>query len=192
VTGNIFNSRIKQPIVYFVRHSKRFGTYQNFTETGTRGFELDYRIKKTWAMPTQTIPIIGQSRNQVDYYAVEGHPSLLLGFPATNWLSVQYPLPKGLALNPTLIYLSHRYGYTTPADSAEPPKRFDPACLANLNFSWRDFILKGFDLDLGVYDIFGENFEYIQPYKRFARPLPGPSREFRARLSYRGLTTLNH
>ena len=45
LTGNVFNSRIKKPIVYSYDTEADVETYQNFSETGTRGFELDYRIK---------------------------------------------------------------------------------------------------------------------------------------------------
>jgi outer membrane receptor for ferrienterochelin and colicin len=48
LTGNVFNSRIKKPIVYAYDPEANVETYQNFSETGTRGFELDYRIKEGW------------------------------------------------------------------------------------------------------------------------------------------------
>jgi hypothetical protein len=109
---------------------------------------------------------------------------LLLGLPAHKLAALaSFRVHRNLSLNPSLVFLSRRYGYTAPVDSG-PPTEFDPICLANLNFSWRNFASKGLDLDVGVFDIFGQNLEFIQPYKGSHAPLPGPSREFRVRLGY--------
>jgi outer membrane receptor for ferrienterochelin and colicin len=185
LTGNLFNSRIKKPIVYAYDTDADVETYRNFSETGTRGFELDYRIKEEWGYVNMNYSYYRAIKNQVDYYAVEDHPDLLLGFPAHKLAGTAHiRLSRDFALTPALVYLSHRYGYTTPSDSGAP-NRFDPVYLANLNFSWRDIAARGLDLDIGVYDIFGQNLKFIQPYKGSHAPLPGPSREFRARLGYR-------
>jgi outer membrane receptor for ferrienterochelin and colicin len=185
LTGNVFNSRIKKPIVYAYDVDEDMETYRNFRETGTRGFELDYRVKKEWGYVNMNYSYYRAIKNEVDYYSVENHSDLLLGFPAHKLAAAAHiRFARNFFLNPSLVYLSSRYGYTTPADSSAP-KEFDPAYLANLNFSWRDIAAQGLDLDIGVYDIFGQNFEFIQPYKGSHAPLPGPSREFRVRLGYR-------
>jgi outer membrane receptor for ferrienterochelin and colicin len=185
LTGNLFNSRIKKPIVYAYDSEEDVETYRNFSETGTRGFELDYRTKKEWGYVNMNYSYYRAIENQVDYYSVENHPELLLGFPAHKLaVAAHVRFARSFALNPSLVYLSPRYGYKTPSDGGAP-KKFDPAYLANLNFSWRDIAAVGLDLDIGVYDIFGQNFEFIQPYKGSHAPLPGPSREFRIRLGYR-------
>jgi outer membrane receptor for ferrienterochelin and colicin len=185
LTGNVFNSRIKKPIVYAYDIDADVETYQNFSETGTRGFELDYRVKKEWGYVNMNYSYYRAIKNEVDSYSVENHLDLLLGFPAHKLAAAAHVrFAKGFFLNPSLVYLSSRYGYTTPSDSGAP-KKFDPAYLANLNFSWRDIASQGLDLDIGIYDIFGQNFEFIQPYKGSHAPLPGPSREFRVRLAYR-------
>ena len=94
-------------------------------------------------------------------------------------------LPRKMSLNPSIVILSGRYGYRDPAEEEYAPERFDSTYLANMNFRWKDLVSEGLELDLGVYDIFGQNFEYIQPYKGSHAPLPGPSREFRVRFGYR-------
>ncbi len=185
LTGNVFNSRIKQPIVYAYNAELDTETYQNFDETGTRGFELDYRMKKGWGYINANYSFYRAIDNQVDIYTVENNPDMLLGFPAHKLsANAHIRFARKLSLNPTLIYVGSRYGYTTLAEDG-PPEKFDPIYLANLNFSWRDFASEGLDLDLGVYDIFGQNLEYIQAYSGGHAPLPGPSREFRIRLGYR-------
>jgi outer membrane receptor for ferrienterochelin and colicin len=185
LTGNVFNSRIKKPIVYSYDPEAEAEVYKNFAETGTRGFELDYRLKKEWGYINANYSYYRAIKNQVDYYSVDHHPELLLGFPANKFTAVaNVRLNKRFALNPSLIWFSSRYGYTTPSDAGEPQK-FDPVYLANLNFTWRNFAAQGLDLDFGVFDIFGQNLEYIQPYKGSHAPLPGPSREYRIRLGYR-------
>jgi len=185
LTGNVFNSRIEQPIVYAYDSEQDVETYQNFEETGTRGFELDYRFKEEWGYVNANYSYYRAIDNLVDFYSVENKPDLLLGMPAHKLAATAHiRFAKKLALNPSLVYLSSRYGYRAPAESG-PPEKFDPVYLANLNFSWRDFASEGLDLDFGIYDIFGQNLEFIQPYKGDHAPLPGPSREFRLRLGYR-------
>jgi outer membrane receptor for ferrienterochelin and colicin len=185
LTGNVFNSRIKKPIVYAYDINLDVETYQNFSETGTRGFELDYRTKKEWGYVNINYSYYHAVKNEVDSYSVEKHPDLLLGFPTHKLAGTAHVrVAKNFFLNPSFVYLSSRYGYTTPVEGGSP-KKFDPVYLANLNFSWRDVPAKGLDLDFGIYDIFGQNFEFVQPYKGSHAPLPGPSREFRVRLGYR-------
>jgi hypothetical protein len=121
----------------------------------------------------------------VEAYSVEHNPGVLLGFPTHKLAATAHiRFARKLSLNPSLIYLSSRYGYTMQSD-AEPPQKFNPVYLANLNFRWQDFAATGLDLDLGVYDIFGQDLEFIQPYNGSHAPIPGPSREFRVRLGYR-------
>jgi outer membrane receptor for ferrienterochelin and colicin len=185
LTGNVFNSRIDQPIVYAYDSEQEVETYQNFDETGTRGFELDYRIKDDWGYVNANYSYYRAIDNLVDFYSVENNPDLLLGLPAHKLaMTAHIRFGKKLALSPSLVCLSSRYGYRAPADSG-PPEKVDPVYLTNLNFSWRDFASKGLDLDFGVYDIFGQNLEFIQAYKGDHAPLPGPSREYRVRLGYR-------
>jgi outer membrane receptor for ferrienterochelin and colicin len=185
LTGNVFNSRIKKPIVYSYDTEAEVEVYKNFTETGTRGFELDYRLKKDWGYINANYSHYRAIQNQVDYYSVDHHPELLLGFPAHKFTAAaNIKLNRSFALNPSLVCLSSRYGYILPSESGETQK-FDPVYLANLNFTWRNFASPGLDLDFGVFDILGENLEYIQPYKGLHAPLPGPSREYRVRLGYR-------
>lgn len=185
LTGNVFNSRMKKPIVYSYDTEADVETYRNFSETGTRGFELDYRVKEGWGYVNMNYSYYRAIENEVDYYSVENHPDMLLGFPTHKLAAAAHiRFARNLSLNPSLVYLSHRYGYRTPVDEGAPQK-FDPVYLANLNFSWRDFAAPGLDLDVGVYDIFGQDLEFIQPYKGSHAPLPGPSREFRVRLGYR-------
>jgi outer membrane receptor for ferrienterochelin and colicin len=184
LTGNIFNSHIKKPIVYSYDTVENVETYQNFSQTGTRGFELDFRLKKDWGYADVNYSYYRAVKNEVDYYSVDGNSDLLLGLPAHKLAALaSFRVHKDLSLNPSLVFFSRRYGYTAPVEGG-PPKEFDPVFLANLNFSWRNFVSKGFDLDLGVFDIFGQNLEFIQPYKGAHAPLPGPSREFRVRLGY--------
>jgi outer membrane receptor for ferrienterochelin and colicin len=184
LTGNIFNSRIKKPIIYGYDPAFDTETYLNFEETGTRGFELDYREKKQWGYINMNYSYYRAIDNKVSDYSVAGHPELLLGFPAHKLAALaNCRIGRNLALNPTVIFLSSRYGYVKPADTSSPIK-FDPDILVNMNFTWHDFSAKGLELDFGVYDLFGQNLQFIQPYKGSHAPLPGPSREFRIRLGY--------
>jgi len=185
LTGNLFNSRIKQPIVYSYNNEEDVETYANFSETGTRGFEMDYRFKEDWGYINANYSFYRAVDNKVDFYTVDDNPGVLLGFPAHKIsTTANIRLVKNLALNPSLVYLSRRYGYTTIPEEGDP-KKFDQVYLVNINLNWRNIASPGVDLDLSVYDIFGQDLQFIQPYKGGHAPLPGPSREFRIRLGYR-------
>jgi len=184
LTGNVFNSRIKQPIVYSYDEKTDVDTYQNFSQTGTRGFELDFRMKKSWGYANANYSYYRAVDNQVDFYSVDKNPGLLLGFPTHKIAATaNFRLTKSLALNPSIIYFSRRFGYIAPTD-AGAPKEFDPTYLVNLNFTWRNIASTGLEFDMGVYDLFAQNYAFIQSYKGGHAPLPGPSREFRIRLGY--------
>jgi hypothetical protein len=74
-----------------------------------------------------------------------------------------------------------------PADVTYPfthyTKTFNNLLLANLNFSVKNLLGGRMELSLGVFDMFNSGYSYIQPYNGGHAPLPGPSREVRARVS---------
>lgn len=54
----------------------------------------------------------------------------------------------------------------------------------NVNLRYVDLFTRGLDAAVGVFDLLGQNYQFVQPYDGAHNPYPGPRREFVARLSY--------
>lgn len=177
---NAFDIRIKEPIVFYVQNSSQ--AYGNYGRTGTKGFELTARLKKDWGYADFTYSHYAALRNSVAFYnSGAGSRSLLAFAPDKFTLNSSVDLLQDLSINPSAVYYSGRRGYY----AAGRIKRFNDVLLANLNFSLKNLSGGRMELGLGVFDLFNSGYGYIQPYDGGHAPLPGPSREIRARLSYK-------
>jgi len=184
---NAFDTTIKKPIIYEYDRDQMTELYQNFSRTGTRGFELDYRVR----YPRATGEInysyyTAAGKNDADAYRVPGNDSVLLAFPTHKVaMSGSLDLYRGLSLNPSAVIYGPRHGYTAAdADGNPVIGRQAPTALLNLNARYRDLFVRGLELDAGVYDIADQRLQYLQPYSGGHPPLPGPGRELVVRLAY--------
>ncbi|HBA60664.1 MAG TPA: hypothetical protein DCZ92_07565 [Elusimicrobia bacterium] len=180
LSANVYDIQIDEPIVFYVENSVQ--KYGNYGRTGTRGGELTARLKKDWGYSDFTYSYYTATESGVDFYdAGAGSDSLLAFAPHKLTLNASVKLSPDFSVNPSAVYYAGRRGYY----SAGLTRRFNDMLLANLNFSLRNLLSGRMDLGLGVYDIFNSGYSYIQPYDGGHSPLPGPSREVRARVSYR-------
>ncbi len=124
--------------------------------------------------------------NEVPIYRVPGNENALLGLPQHKiTLNSSFNIRNGLSVNPSMIYLSDRYGYNYDRvlDGAVLTKK-DPLVQANLFINYQNMFTKGLDVGIGVYNIFDSELDFIQAYNGGHAPLPGSSREIIFRLSY--------
>jgi outer membrane cobalamin receptor len=188
LSANVFDVTIHKPIVFSFDEETQTDQYQNFSQTGTRGFELDYRYKADRGYAGFTCSYYATAgKNEVDYYRVENHGNLLLAFPPHKWTahgSIQ--LARKVSLNPSLVCLGARYGYVFDESTQGPAvHKFNSTLLANLYLRLEDIGGTGLELGAGIFDLFGQNYPFIQPYAGSHAPLPAPSREFVVRFGYR-------
>ncbi len=211
VTANIYDITIRQPIVYYFYQNdfiqQKYGfdaginVYQNFDRTGTRGFELDFRLKDTWGYLNFNYSFYSlASKPRISAYAVstfnfqpelreEVNRQQVLGFAShklnVNWT---YYLRKGFSANITATLYGPRYGYDVKVGTG----KFDVdgqlirkpiSALGNLFFRHEN-LLKGFHLGAGIYNVFDAHFDFLQPYFGLNTPLPGPAREYVLKASY--------
>ncbi|KER09866.1 MAG: hypothetical protein HY22_08815 [[Candidatus Thermochlorobacteriaceae] bacterium GBChlB] len=188
---NVFDITIDQPIVYFSSTDDDVENpdgYRNFDRTGTRGLEVEYRLKERWGFVNLSYSFYSAAgKNLVASYTVPSNPDVLLGF-ATHKIALNssFKVTEGLTISPSLTYLSERNGVNgNEVDSDGNPQviKFQPLVLANVFLLYKSPI--GLDIGAGVYDLFGSNYVFIQPYNNFSAPLPAPSREFVLKASYR-------
>src|SRR5581483_8017174 len=135
VTGNLFDTKIHNPIVYFVNSATDEEGYVNFPRTGTRGLELEYRLRSSWGYLTASYSYYRANDNRVpDYDTSAGN--YMLGFSPRK-LAMMASFKTGpIRVNPSVVWFGQRYGYTSAAESdAGTPHRIGSTPLANLYFS---------------------------------------------------------
>lgn len=179
LSANLFDTRIKDPIVFYVDGTGQH--YGNYGETGTRGFELAGKLKQDWGYGDVSWSHYAARGNRVDFYA-SGGSGALLAFARNKFaLNASFKLGADFSVNPSVAYYSGRRGY----DASGVRRRFDDALLANLNFSRAGLLGGRVKAAIGVYNLFNTAFSYLQPYDGGHPPLPALSREYRGSLSYR-------
>jgi outer membrane receptor for ferrienterochelin and colicin len=187
LTANVFYIEIDHPIVYIIDSSGNEG-YFNKDKSGTAGFELEYRWRGEKSYATVNYSYYNaRGVNKTDDYSVPGNENALLGTPQNRiTFNGSLKLFKGLSINPTIIYMGKRYGYTSYDSIAGKPiiKEFNPIVLTNIFLNYRDFLTKRLNLGIGVYDIFNSDLAFIQPYNGGHAPLPSQGREIILKLSY--------
>ena len=96
-------------------------------------------------------------------------------------MNSSFKLSPGYSVNPSAVYYADRRGYY----AAGLTRRFADVLLANVNLAARNLLKGRLELSLGVFDLFNSGYSFIQPYDGGHAPLPGSSREFRTRASYK-------
>ena len=183
VTANAFDVEIEDPIVW---HEEEASVYSNYKRTGSRGIELAANYKKDIYDVGLTYSWYEASDNKVDVYAIGNENDLLLGFPAHKVsLYASVNPAKDLFITPTVTYHSPKYAITS-YGSDYVYEKLGSSILTNICLLKRNaFGRKGLDLSFSIYNLFNEDFHFIQPYIGWYAPVPGPSRTFMFTASYR-------
>ena len=187
LTLNFFDITTKDPIVYYVdtvpSSTGSYEGYKNLDEQGTRGAELDYRIKKNWGYLDFNYSFYTTAgKIVVPDYQVPYDNSMTLAFPANKLnLAVSYNVLPSLFVTPTISWIGQRYGYAYSSLGLSYVKEFSPATLANIFIMYQVGKLKA---GVGCYNILNTDYEFIQPYNGGHAPLPSMSREYELRISY--------
>lgn len=186
-TVNFFDITTKNPIVYYEDTSKSaygdYEGYKNFPEQGTRGAELDYKVKKDWGYVDLNYSYYTTAgKTVVPAYQVPGNNDMTLGFAADKAnLSVSYDILKNLFITPTISWIGNRYGYVYSGNATPYLKDFSPTTLANIFLQYK---IRQLTAGIGCYNIFNSDYAFIQPYNGSHAPLPSTSREYEIRLTY--------
>ena len=187
LVGNAYDITIKRPIVYDYDQAAMVEQYLNFDHTGTRGFEIDYRVKYPRVSADLNYSFYTSvNKNAVATYQVPDHDQMLLAFPAHKVaMSGSFKLYEGLSFNPSAVIYGARYGYLSGDASGNPViGRQAPTALVNLYLRYRDLLVPGLELGGGIYNVADQRYSYLQPYNGGHPPLPGPSRELVVRIAY--------
>jgi outer membrane cobalamin receptor len=184
VTANVFDILINDPIVYGDVNGTDI--YSNYKSTGTRGFEFEYRVINSSFNINANFSYYAAANNKVTSYEVPENSSYLLAFPKYKaTLNSSFKVLENFSIDPSFIFLGHRYGYNHSAADTAILTRKSPKLTTNIFLNYENLIIKRLDLGFGIYDLFNTGTEFIQPYGSSFPPLPGYSREILFRLNYR-------
>jgi len=186
LTINLFDITTTNAIVYYSAPLTDEDAYHNSGENGSRGIEVEYKIKDKWGyigLNYSFYTVAGKT--VITDYTVPQNSSVLLAFPAHKLnLNSSFNITKNISISLSISFRGDRYAITS-VDSLDNGivEKIKPAFFANLFIRYEN-IVKGLHLGIGVYDIFDQQIQYIQPYNSNHAPLPGPSRELVLKLSY--------
>ena len=191
LTVNVFDITTKNPIIYYTIAGT--DAYTNQGRTGTQGLEAEYRIKDKWGyIAVNYSYYTAANKEKSAAYNVPQDNSMLLGFASHKVnLNASINLLKNLSINPSGTFYGSRWGYNSLDTGGNAQiHKFAPIVLFNLFLKYNTPV-NGLSIGVGVYDLFNQQFVFIQPYAQPGSitnvphaPLPGPPREFIFRLSY--------
>lgn len=204
LTANFYEITTKNAIVYYSSETARQDVYSNFNKTGSRGVELEYKIRQKWGYLSANYAFYTTGgKDLIDVYSAReatqtngaitfGNAvtkNMVLGFPAHKVnLNASYNITKKLTINPSASFYSKRYGYDIGVKSDGSPyprlRTFDPVLLANVFVRYENIANTGLTAGVGVYDLLNQQFKYAQPYYGLSTPMASNSREFVLKLSY--------
>ncbi|MDA3867867.1 MAG: TonB-dependent receptor plug domain-containing protein [Salinivirgaceae bacterium] len=194
VTANLFDMTIDKPIVYFYDDELEIEGYQNYSQSGTRGLEVDIKYSGTWGSVNATYSHYMQAdKNKVDTYAVPESfdQEALVGFARDKaTLYATFNVWKGLSVSPWVVYTGKKYGWAPEWDDDEGDAvwdinhEFDPTINLNVFVNYKNLFIDKLSLGAGVYNIMDEEMFFVQPYSGYHTALPDASRSYRVKLSY--------
>jgi outer membrane receptor for ferrienterochelin and colicin len=187
LNANVFSIRIHDPIVYYYDSETEAEGYDNFGDTGTMGFELEYQYVDSWgSIGLNYSSFSAGGNNRVESYEVPGRPNDMLGFSRNKINGIfNFKVGSSLNINTTITYLGKRYGFATVDVDDEPVlSEFDSELFLNVYLNYKNLFTKGFNAGIGVYNLTNTSYMFIQPYNSGHAPLPASGREFLLRLTY--------
>ena len=190
LTANVFYTKIKDLIAYYEWEvdGEYWDDYQNYPNTGTSGFEVDYKFKGKWGYLNASYSYyIANSNADVESYIVDGKEKLFQAFPAHKFATnAHIKLVKNLYFNPSLLFFSEKFYYEYDADWENLIlNKVENVILANVNLTYENLFTKGLDLGAGVYNIANSSDAFVQPYNGGGYPIPAMGTEFNFNLKYR-------
>ncbi len=184
---NVYYIKIDDAIQWIVNTSS-IGGYDNLGQTGTTGFELEYRVRKKWGYVNMNYSFYtSEGINKVPDYTVPGKSSTMLGTPQHKGnFNSSFNIIKGLSINPSINLKGKRFSYNS-YDALNGNliiKEYDPIALVNLYINYRNFLFEGLNIGVGAYNLLNQEYDYLSAYNSYHGAIPSRDLEFIAKLSY--------
>lgn len=187
VTANAFHVGIDSPIAYTVDAESGAEGYLNLGKQGTAGGELAFRARWGWGrVETNYSLYVPTLQDNVPNYLAPGVTSMFLSAPQHRaaLMGVIRPV-EWLSIAPTVLFFGPKVAIGAPdMDGNDTAQTLPAQVLANLVVRVNDKPFKGFNVSLGVYNLFGTDYRFVQPYTGGHAPLPALGREILLRIGY--------
>jgi outer membrane receptor for ferrienterochelin and colicin len=184
-SANFYDITTHDPIVYYYDNGDG---YKNYGTSGTRGLELDFRLKgKLGYAGINYSFYTTRGKKAISDYSVSENSAALLAFPAHKInLSGSLKVTQHFSLSGSLSWNCERYDFISldTITNQNITQKYNPQLFAGIYFNFPNILMKGFSAGFGCNNLLDEREIYIQPYNSNHAPLPGPSREIRVRISY--------
>jgi outer membrane receptor protein involved in Fe transport len=187
VTLNAFYIQINKPITYYISPVDFSEGTQNLPRTGTYGLEADYKLRYAGGYLDVNYSFNRAYKNEIDSYAVPGHPELMLGMPAHKLaLHGAWSVWKNLRIAPSAVIMSREYAYLPPGDGmgVGTVGSTGTTSIVNLFLTYQDLAIKGLEVGIGARNLLDDPFYYVQPSDNGHAPLQGATREALVRVGY--------
>jgi outer membrane receptor protein involved in Fe transport len=181
LTANAFEVAIKDVILFSYDSATNTEDYVNFSRMETRGYGLGAKFRGAGHQADFGYSSYSAGKSRIPNTKTPLDATAALALPRHKAvLTSRLRLGEKLTVSPSVIYLSRRYGYY----AAGATKAYDELTVANVYFHMRNSFVNGLDLGLGVNDLFGANYSYLQSYDGGHAPLPAASREIFLKAAY--------
>ncbi|TAG56972.1 MAG: TonB-dependent receptor [Cytophagales bacterium] len=194
-TFNLFDITTNNPILYGV-DSLGIEFYKNgdtngSNSLGTRGFEMEYKIKDKWGFLNINYSFYTTAgKATVQDYAISGYNMDVgnintgIAQQRVNLISA-INITNKISISPSLSFWGNRYAATSRNENGEFITKFNPILLGNIFVNFNDvFDTKGLQFGFGCYDILNQKYHFLQTYKSEIAPVPSLSREFIVKMTY--------
>ncbi|MBZ4373917.1 TonB-dependent receptor plug domain-containing protein [Corallococcus interemptor] len=187
LSANAFDVGVTDPIIYSYDVDTGTEAYRNLGRLGSRGIELDYRLRGSWGRAQAGYSFYRPGgRNDVEDYLVPGQPNAFTGLPTHKvTLTGTAKVLPWLSVSPTAVLVGQRFAVGAPdEEGVSEVQTLSPRLLLNLFVRAENVGTKGLEIGAGVYNLLGSDFRVAQPYNGGHAPLPVFSREFLVKLTY--------
>lgn len=186
-TMSVSHTLIRDPIVYSYFPDLESEGYTNGEKVGSVGFEAELKSKQAWGSWLVNYSHYKAVDAEVDTYDVALDSGSYRAFARNKVAGLfRYSLTDNLSLAPSLLFLDTRYGTRTAnSDGTYTLDEFDPVFLCNIYLGYTFSTIKNLEAGIGLYNIGGQNFDFIQPYDGGHAPLPGMAPEVMGRVLYK-------
>jgi outer membrane receptor protein involved in Fe transport len=187
ISLNAFNVGITAPIIYQYDDVAMAEVYKNFGRQGTTGGELAFRWKNSFLRIDANYSLyVPTLTDNVAPYLAPGHTESFIAAPAHHGVLTGSVRPlKWLSIAPTILVFGPRTAIAN-SDATET-QAIPTQVLANLVVRADDVGVKGLNVSLGVYNLFGVDYHFPQAYAVTTggnAPMPALGREVLLRVGY--------
>ncbi len=197
VTANIFDIDIEDVIIYSYDGATDEDSYINFGKTGTRGFEFagkytnpkgffnSFDLNYSYAVISENT-VTNYYAYSLNYESSEVDDQNL-GFPMHKVTAKAVINPyDSFYISPSVLWFSSRYATTGVTSDwwYLTYEKLDATWLANIAFTYDNLFIEDMDLSLSIFNMFDEDYDFVEPYDGWEAPMPDASREFVLKVTY--------